>query len=116
MALWSIAVARIERFSGDTDPGSFSGAPVGYEPLAPTCLLERRGTPKIVASRTLKEADFGARRIGGNPADEVTALKRQPSKDLLLVGWSGPAASLADVASGLPDDDGAQVLIGSTLD
>ena len=39
-----------------------------------------RQTPKIVFSRTLKKADWNARVIGGNLADEVTALKLVESR------------------------------------
>ncbi|MQA09957.1 MAG: dihydrofolate reductase [Pseudonocardiaceae bacterium] len=61
-----------------------------------------RATPKIVFSRTLGEAGWGARVINGNVADEVTALKQQPGKDLLLTGGSGLAATLTDL--GLIDE------------
>lgn len=61
-----------------------------------------RETPKVVFSRTLEEADWNTRVIGGNLHDEVTALKRQPGKDLLLSGGSRLPAALT--ALGLIDE------------
>ncbi|MBT2229802.1 dihydrofolate reductase family protein [Nonomuraea sp. NEAU-A123] len=55
-----------------------------------------RNTPKIVFSTTLKEDGWAARIIGENLAAEVSELKRQPGKDLLLTGGSRLAAALTD--------------------
>ncbi|MGJ6965733.1 dihydrofolate reductase family protein [Streptosporangium sp. G11] len=61
-----------------------------------------RETPKIVFSRTLRQADRDTRVIGENLAEEVTALKRLPGKDLLLSGGSNLAATLTEL--GLIDE------------
>ncbi|WP_248960040.1 dihydrofolate reductase family protein [Sphaerisporangium perillae] len=61
-----------------------------------------RKTPKIVFSRTLEKADWDTRVIGGNIAEEVTALKQAPGKDLLLTGGSSLAAALTGL--GLIDE------------
>ncbi|WBB64000.1 dihydrofolate reductase family protein [Streptomyces sp. WMMC500] len=54
-----------------------------------------RSSPKIVFSRTLTDPGHGARVIGGaNLADEVTALKAEAGKDLLLMGGASLAAAL----------------------
>ena len=43
--------------------------------------------PKVVFSRTLKQADWAETRIaGGDLAEEVAALKREPGKDLIAYG------------------------------
>jgi dihydrofolate reductase len=52
-----------------------------------------RRTPKIVFSRTLREADWNTRVIGDNLAEEVAALKQAPGKDLLLNGGSDLAST-----------------------
>ena len=61
-----------------------------------------RAMPKVVVSRTLKSADWNARIISDNLAEEIGALKNQPGKDILLTGGSGLAASLTDL--GLIDE------------
>ncbi|GII03425.1 dihydrofolate reductase family protein [Planobispora takensis] len=61
-----------------------------------------RATPKIVFSRTLERADWGARVIGEDIAGELAALKRQPGRGLLLNGGSALAAALTEL--GLIDD------------
>ncbi|MFG1704883.1 dihydrofolate reductase family protein [Nonomuraea sp. M3C6] len=53
-----------------------------------------RGTPKIVFSTTLKEADWDTRIL--SEIEEIAELKRQPGKDLLLTGGSRLAAALTD--------------------
>jgi dihydrofolate reductase len=53
-----------------------------------------RATPKIVFSRTLEKADWNTRVIGENLAEELTALKQQPGKDLLLTGGSNLPTTL----------------------
>jgi dihydrofolate reductase len=42
--------------------------------------------PKYVASRTLEEAEWNARLIKENIAEEVSRLKQQPGQDLLIYG------------------------------
>ncbi|MFV2013423.1 MULTISPECIES: dihydrofolate reductase family protein [unclassified Micromonospora] len=59
-------------------------------------------TPKIVFSRTLEKADWNTRVISGNLAEEVSELKRQPGKDMLLTGGSELPAALT--ALGLVDE------------
>jgi dihydrofolate reductase len=61
-----------------------------------------RRTPKVVVSRTLDKADWGARVIGKDLAEEVAELKRQPGGDILLTGGAQVAASLTEL--GLLDD------------
>jgi dihydrofolate reductase len=61
-----------------------------------------RAMPKVVVTRTLKSADWNARIISDNLAEEIGALKSQPGKDILLTGGSGLAASLTDL--GLIDE------------
>jgi dihydrofolate reductase len=53
-----------------------------------------RATPKIVFSRTLEKADWNTRVIGENLAEELTALKQQPGKDMLLTGGSNLPTTL----------------------
>lgn len=53
-----------------------------------------REMPKVVFSRTLTEAGWGAR-IAADAESEVRALKAKPGKDLLLTGGAGLAAALA---------------------
>jgi len=48
--------------------------------------------PKIVFSRTLKKADWNARVVGENIAEEISKLKQQPGQDLVLLAG-------ADIAS-----------------
>lgn len=55
-----------------------------------------RATPKIVFSRTLREAGWGTRVISDDLAGEVTALKRRPGKDMLLTGGTRLAAALTE--------------------
>jgi dihydrofolate reductase len=59
-------------------------------------------TPKIVISRTLETAEYGARVIGRDLAAEVAELKAQPGADLLLTGGAGAAAALTEL--GLVDE------------
>jgi dihydrofolate reductase len=53
-----------------------------------------RATPKIVFSRTLREAGWNTRVLGTDLATEVTALKQEDGKDLLLTGGSELPAAL----------------------
>jgi dihydrofolate reductase len=59
------------------------------------------GLPKIVVSRTLERVEWSNARVVRDPA-EIGALKRDPGKDLLLIGSSDLAASLAPL--GLIDE------------
>ncbi|WP_217254470.1 dihydrofolate reductase family protein [Streptomyces sp. AC602_WCS936] len=62
-----------------------------------------RSSPKIVFSRTLTDPGHGARVIGdANLVEEVTALKSEPGKDMVLMGGSSLAAGLR--AHGLIDE------------
>jgi dihydrofolate reductase len=59
--------------------------------------------PKVVFSRTLKEAQWGPVRIlDGKLADEVSKLKAEPGKDILAHGGASFAQSLARL--GLVDE------------
>ncbi|MEC3973886.1 dihydrofolate reductase family protein [Amycolatopsis sp. H20-H5] len=53
-----------------------------------------RETPKIVFSRTLEKADWNTRVISGDLTEEVTALKREPGKNILLTGGAELPAEL----------------------
>ncbi|GAA3986400.1 dihydrofolate reductase family protein [Actinomadura viridis] len=55
-----------------------------------------RKTPKVVFSRTLQEADWNTSVIGGNLAEEVTALKEGPGGDMILMGGSALPGILAE--------------------
>jgi dihydrofolate reductase len=57
-----------------------------------------RETPKVVFSRNLEKADWNTRVISENVDAELTALKSQPGKDLLLIGGSSLAATLTELA------------------
>lgn len=62
-----------------------------------------RRTPKVVFSRALREPGHGAQVINGeNLVEQVTELKTQPGKDLLLMGGASLAADLT--AHGLVDE------------
>lgn len=61
-----------------------------------------RSTPKIVFSNTLEKADWDARVIGGDLAEQVGEMKRQPGKDLLLTGGAELPGALTDL--GLIDE------------
>ncbi|MEO3809852.1 dihydrofolate reductase family protein [Sphaerisporangium sp. B11E5] len=61
-----------------------------------------RKTPKVVASRTLESAEWGATVIGKDLAREVAELKAQDGADLLLTGGAGLATALT--ALGLIDE------------
>jgi dihydrofolate reductase len=61
-----------------------------------------RATPKIVFSRSYAGDEWTERVIGADLAAEVTALKAQPGRDLLLTGGAGLAAALTE--AGLIDE------------
>lgn len=56
-----------------------------------------RDTPKVVFSRTLREAGWNTRVAGGDLETEVAALKSAPGKDMQLTGGAGLAKALADL-------------------
>lgn len=61
---------------------------------APDIAEKMNTLPKIVFSRTLEKAAWhNTRLIKGNIAEEITALKQQPGKDLIIFGSSNLAAS-----------------------
>ena len=60
-------------------------------------------TPKVVFSRTLKRAAWSnTRLVTADPASEVARLKRQPGRDLLLLGRSALSSLLLE--HGLVDE------------
>jgi dihydrofolate reductase len=60
-------------------------------------------TPKVVFSRTLKRAAWSnTRLVTADPASEVARLKRQPGRDLLLLGRSALSSLL--LQRGLVDE------------
>jgi dihydrofolate reductase len=50
--------------------------------------------PKFVASTTLDEVTWNSTLLSGNIVDELSRLKQQPGKDLLIYGSSGLAQTL----------------------
>lgn len=76
--------------AADADPATTDDHARAFAPFF-------RETPKIVVSRTLEKADWGARVIGKNLAEEVTELKRRPGRDILLTGGAELAASLTEL-------------------
>ncbi|WP_331767167.1 dihydrofolate reductase family protein [Embleya sp. NBC_00896] len=68
-----------------TDPHDLRFAPIWRE------------TSKVVVSTTLEKADWNTRVIGKNLVEDVTALKNEPGKDILLNGGS----ELANTLTGL---------------
>ncbi|MEX1108578.1 MAG: dihydrofolate reductase family protein [Dongiaceae bacterium] len=72
--------------------------PTSTEPYA----APMNDIPKVVFSRTLKEADWPETRIArGDLTTEITALKQEPGNDLLVHGGATFARSL--VEAGLVD-------------
>ena len=73
--------------------------PTSTEPWAPAM----NQIPKVVFSKTLKEAPWGSTRIlGGDLTEEVARLKLEPGKDILAHGGAGFARSLTRL--GLVDE------------
>jgi dihydrofolate reductase len=65
--------------------------PTSTEPWAPPM----NEIPKVVFSKTLKEAPWGPTRIlGGDLADEVNRLKLETGRDIIAHGGAGLARSL----------------------
>jgi dihydrofolate reductase len=59
--------------------------------------------PKVVFSRTLERADWSDSRIaGGDLAEEIAALKREPGKD--MIAWGGAAFAQSLTRLGLVDE------------
>lgn len=61
--------------------------------------------PKLVASRTLKQAGWGSwdnATVTADPVHKVRELKTQPGKDLMIFGSGGLVSALAD--AGLIDE------------
>jgi dihydrofolate reductase len=76
-----------------------------YWPTAPSDPVADRmnALPKIVASRTLQQADWNnTRLVKDNIAQEVALLKQQARKDVTILGSANLAADL--IASGLVDE------------
>ena len=80
---------------------------VGYWPTPeaiasdPVVAAKINRLPKIVVSRTLERASWSNTRVIKDPA-EIAALKGEPGKDILLIGSSDLATSLATL--GLIDE------------
>ena len=78
---------------------------VDADPSAPEYMVEFAGIwkrmPKIVFSKTLEHVEWNARLVRGDVGEEVTRLKEQPGKDLVL-GGAGIAATL--MQRGLVDE------------
>ena len=64
--------------------------------------------PKIVFSRTLKEASWNNTRLANNAVDEVRRLKKQPGKPLIIFGSANLSAGLT--AAGLIDQFNLMVM------
>ncbi len=67
----------------------------------PITAAQMNSLPKVVVSTTLDRADWTNTRIVRGP-EAITALKREPGRDALLIGSSDLAVSLA--ALGLIDE------------
>jgi dihydrofolate reductase len=66
--------------------------PSSTEPFAPPM----NEIPKIVFSKTLKEADWeGSRVVGGDLAQEISRLKEEDGRDILAHGGASFAQSLS---------------------
>ncbi|MGI8562915.1 MAG: dihydrofolate reductase family protein [Candidatus Dormibacter sp.] len=61
----------------------------------PVVASKMNGLPKIVVSRTLEQADWAnTRLVKDDVADELARLKRQPGKDMVIMGSSNLTVSL----------------------
>ena len=68
--------------------------PQGYED-SPAIAERMNAIPKIVVSRTLQQAAWsGTRLLTDDVAEELTALKQQPGKNLAIFGSSNLTANL----------------------
>ncbi|HVD13340.1 MAG TPA: dihydrofolate reductase family protein [Actinomycetota bacterium] len=69
----------------------------------PRVAAKMNGLPKIVISRTLDEATWAnTRLISDHVAEELTALKQQPGRDIAIFGSSNLTVSLLEL--GLVDE------------
>jgi dihydrofolate reductase len=76
-----------------------------FWPTAPRDRIadQMNGLAKIVFSKTLSHAGWqNSRLVAGNAADEVTRLKQQPGKDIVILGSAMLASSL--LVQGLVDE------------
>lgn len=76
-----------------------------YWPSAPADEIadKMNNLPKIVFSKTLQEAEWNnSRLVKGDIAEEVSKLKQQPGKDMVIFGSATLATSLMQV--GLVDE------------
>ncbi len=76
-----------------------------YWPTAPSDEIAdtMNGLPKIVFSRTLERADWAnARLVRGEATEEVARLRREPGKDLVILGSAVLVSSL--LRAGLIDE------------
>ncbi|MFF7244809.1 dihydrofolate reductase family protein [Embleya sp. NPDC008237] len=76
--------------SVSTDPHNLRFAPIW------------RAMRKVVVSTTLERAEWGAEVIGKNLAEDITTLKNEPGKDILLTGGAELANALTEL--GLIDE------------
>jgi len=68
-----------------------------YWPSAPPDEIadKMNNLPKIVFSKTLKQAHWkNSRLAGGNTQEEITKLKEQPGKDMVILGSASLASSV----------------------
>ena len=68
----------------------------------PEVAEQMNGTPKVVFSRTLQHVSWSNSRLARDTATEIRQLKEQPGKDIIVLGSSDLARSLA--AEGLIDE------------
>jgi dihydrofolate reductase len=76
-----------------------------YWPTAPPDEIadKMNGLPKIVFSQTLQKVDWNnSRLIRNNAGEEISKLKQQPGKDILILGSATLASSLLQL--GLIDE------------
>ncbi len=76
-----------------------------YWPFAPKDEIadNMNGLPKLVFSRTLGKAEWNnSRLVKGDAAEEVSRLKQQPGKDMVILGSAKLASSL--LPTGLIDE------------
>jgi dihydrofolate reductase len=94
--LWE---AGVHAMGGVTYRDMAAHWPTSTEPWAPPM----NEIPKVVFSKTLKEASWGPTQIlTGDLAEEVACLKTEPGKDILAHGGAGFARSLTRL--GLVDE------------
>ena len=77
----------------------------GYWPSAPVDEIadKMNGLPKIVSSKSLKVADWNnSRLVNSDAAQEVSRLKREPGRDMVILGSAALASQL--LQNGLIDE------------